>query len=198
MNYPYSETNRLEQPHAYMYTAFGGVDFLAAYHSSREKALARFKGLQGGPELDKNCRPLASFSTAESVNTGELLLSLLSAQSVREEKKEIKAWLDRLAQRFEVSKKLSETYLPGFRKGEGPTDCVRLYLLLSQALSLEYGATRELKFLSTLLKVNDLLCSLPDHQLANLPGPGLAAVLEAELSGVRQLAKEKEVSLGAS
>ena len=73
---------------------------------------------------------------------------------------------------------------------------VRIYWLFALALSLFYVDSGKIKYLNTLLKVNDLLCSLPEYQIQNgIPKYGLMAVLSIEIVSVLALAKNKGVKL---
>ena len=59
--------------------------------------------------------------------------------------------------------------------------------------------TKEIKFLSTLLKLNDLLCSLSEDDLRdNIPQYGLSAVLATELISIQSLSDKKGVSFASS
>jgi len=245
MNYSYSQTNRLDEQHNYMYTPFQGEALLQSYQSSRMavarrcgkarrggaesdyilvayalQALARlfdvasaeggnkFRALlEGGSQQkfeqnkkeesrwDDLAQDLHRITTDEPVATLDLLLALIAAQLINPQDANIKSWLDRLVQRFEVTKKLYESYPPGFRKGEGANSSVRLYWLFALALSLFYVGTNEIKYLSTLLKVCDLLCSLPEHALQEcIPEQGLLAVLATEILSVQLLAEQKGVA----
>lgn len=230
MSYPYTALNRLDEPHHYMYTPFGGADFLRAYRQDRAAVLRRialaaagdaafeapvlaclkrlgWDGAQLGQATSQPVPPptgsdpaadLARFSVAGPVDTSRLLEALLAAQLSVAGSEQVKAWLDRLVQRFEVTKKLYAAYPPGFRKGEGAHTSVRLYWLLALSLTLAYARTRSLKYLNTLLKVNDLLASLPSHMFAgHLSVKLMTTVFEVELAGVCSLAEIGEKSHAA-
>lgn len=245
MNYPYSQLNRLEEPHAYMYTPFQGEALLQSYRSSRITVVLRHaaagndsaapdhmlvtcalpaleklfdsislearehfrtvlecagirksaQDMAEGGGLVELAKGLASLTTAERVITLDLLLAVIAVELTDVHDFSTKAWLDRLVQRFEVTKKLYESYPPGFRKGEGANTSVRLYWLFALALCLYYTRSHEIKYLSTLLKVCDLLCSLPENSLqGHVPERGLSAVLAAEIVGVQLLAEKKGVT----
>lgn len=141
---------------------------------------------------------LARLTPSEVVVTSDLLAALLCSMTTRRDPDETKPWLDRLCQRFEVTKKLFDSYQPGFRKGEGSSTSIPLYWQFALALALFHAATGQLKYLSTLLKVCDLLCSLPVDALErDIPRNGLATVLAAELASVRRLAESKGLQLGS-
>ena len=133
---------------------------------------------------------LASFKINQNIDTESLLCSLVFSQLKDEENKTIKNWIDRLVQRFEVSKKLYVHYPSGFRLGKGVTDKVYLYWLFSLSLSLYYTKTRSIKYLSTFLKVNDLICSLDDNFLLNkIPFQGISMILQVEMLCIKLISK---------
>lgn len=247
MSYPYSQVNRLEEPHSYMYTRFQGGGFLDLYLSSRMAVINRlFPAEEAGEEFDallfcsfsvieehirsyssaaaKNFselttgwglhilrgasiaderleqrgKDLTAFSINERINASELLSALIIVQLSGAGSDNEKVWLDRLVQRFEVTKKIYESYPSGFKKGEGLNTLVRLYWQFALSLCLYYTRTREIKFLSTLLKVCDLLCSLPENMLrGQIPEHGLPLVLAVEVNSILLLAEEKGVSLAS-
>jgi hypothetical protein len=102
------------------------------------------------------------------------------------------AWLDRLVQRFEVTKRLYETYASGFRKGSGDYKSLSRYWLLALALCLSLSQTESLRLLNTLLKVCDLLCSVELEGLnSELSGAGMRVVLATEGAMVRAIMQRK-------
>jgi hypothetical protein len=243
INYEYTEVNRFDRPHKYMYTPYQGVDFLDAYFRDRSKYLKRFEQLKkiegyqnkvdlslhskaaivlnsffdikfsdkiyeplksvidlnGRVKLDSqlvhktNIITLTSFNTSGNINSENLLRSLLGAQLDKGNKSLIKFWLDLLVQRFEVTKKIYESYPANFRKGEGRSDIVRFYWLFALSLVLFYCGTRNIKYLSSLLKVTDLLCSLGERSLnKNIPIQSLSLIILAEMLSVKLLSKTIE------
>ena len=141
--------------------------------------------------FDKN---IEIMSGDEQVKTLDLLHGLIAAQLINIHTECTKSWLDRLVQRFEVTKKIYEVYLPGFRKGDGTNESIYLYWLFALALCIFYARSNEIKYLGTLLKVNDLLCSLPENdRRIYIPEHGLATILVAEVLSIQLLAKRKGV-----
>ncbi|TVO60272.1 hypothetical protein [Denitromonas ohlonensis] len=227
MNYDYTAEDRLEQPHKYMYARFGGKAFLTAYMADRRARCdalpgsapggddaARVTGALQDPALsnlgiriapdaagqDKpsaDLRPLDSFSVDATIETSELLEALFDAQFAQRDEAARAFWLRRLTQRFEVSKKLYQRYPPGFRKGDGPNDDIRLYALFSLTLALAWHVQPQLQHLSTLLKLNDLLLSLPPERLTNaFPADGVRLSVATELNAITRLANEQGIRLG--
>lgn len=218
MIYTYVEKNRLEQPCHYMYTSFEGADMLASYFSSRSGCENLFDSIQEEKYIDTmsafilekvaskvrieksvNIRTtskekssvisLGEFDVNDSIVTEKLLYSLIINQAHEHGFSPlVGVWANRLVQRFEVSKKLYELYPSGFRKGEGGSSNIKLYWLFSLSLCLAYFSSRNLQYLSTLLKVNDTLCSLEKEQLERfIPLNGLQLVLKLEADYVKKL-----------
>lgn len=226
MNYDYTAEDRLEHPHKYMYAPFGGGAFLAAYLADRRarcdglpaspadgKDAGRVNRALRDPALSHlgipispialgleepwaDRPPLASLATETTIVTSELLEALLDALLGRRDAAARAFWLQRLTQRFEVSKKLYRRYPPGFRKGDGPNDDIRLYALFSLTLALAWQVQPHLQHLSTLLKLNDLLLSLPPERLTSaFPADGVRLSVAAELNAVTRQANEQGVRL---
>jgi len=133
---------------------------------------------------------LSSFNMNNEIYTQSLLESLLNNQLNKSDENLIKFWLDLLVQRFEVTKKIYKSYSVNFRKGNDRSDMVQLYWMFALSLILYFCATKKIKYMSTLLKVSDLLCSL-DLELLNksLPSQGLSLILLVELLSVKLLSK---------
>ena len=88
-----------------------------------------------------------------------------------------------------IIKKLYTTYPKGFRSGKGKTNVVRLYWMFALLLNLCYVETQNIKYLSTLLKVSDLLCSLDSNNrlIHKIPKQGLVLILLVEIINIRSL-----------
>jgi len=227
-SYEYTEVNRLEEPHKYMYTSYLGIKFVSSYFSDRLKHLKRFQEnykamdnqsadsylymgvknildslmqkeaselgnkyvLKGISLSNKHIKikDLLFFNIKDDIDTELLLSSLLYVQINHKKDELVKEWLDHLVQRFEVTKKLYIRYPEGFRKGEGVADNIRLYWLFSLSLSLYYANTQSIKYLNTLLKVSDLLCSLEsDVLVGKIPLQGLSMIIQVEMFYVRSI-----------
>ena len=133
-------------------------------------------------------------SLGQSVKTSTLLDGLFASILLDVNNISNKIWLDRLVQRFEVTKKLYEEYLPGFRKGRGHNNLIKLYWLFALVLSIYYSQTNQIKYLSTILKVCDLITSLPFKDLArDITEFGLDLVLSSEMIFVLNLIKDKGI-----
>lgn len=208
MIYPYAAENRLDAPHAYMYAPYGGEDFLAAYVADRRARLElHLQGASSPPHADlKDALAAAARSMAAAMRpeafspTGTIplqplhaaLLGVLAAGDVVA----AQPWLIRVIQRFEVSKKLYAAYAPGFRKGEGDAREPARYAELALCLALAHALSGQLQYLSTLLKLVDLLLSLdPDTLRPACPPERLTLLVAAELDAVATLAAAQGVTI---
>ena len=236
MIYEYTVTNRLDNPHKYMYTPYQGKNFVNAYFKNRLENITRLQAQSNKSYSDidlhfcaksifqskellnrevsyweimydfsdismvEDISPLAKydeviklkfFKLENEIETEKLLSSLLFSQLDFKNDRLIKEWLDRLIQKFEVTKKLYSLYPKGFKAGKGKTNIVRLYWMFSLLLSLRCVEKQNVKYLSTLLKVNDLLCSLDNKILLKhkIPEHGLMLVLLVEMAKIRSLSR---------
>lgn len=176
-------------------------------HISPEAA-SRFEQLVGGGlatvspagnplrELEQQAIALIHFSLKEPVETAALLEAVVAAQLSGQHIENVKEWSDRLIQRFEVTKKLYDNYPAGFRKGEGAGSSIRLYWLFALSLSLSYASSQQIKYISTLLKVCDLLLSLPESiRTGFLSVSGMSSVLATEIVSIQLLIEKKKINV---
>jgi hypothetical protein len=141
---------------------------------------------------------LARFSPDREVSTSALLRAVVCSFSEEVMQDEARVWLDRLVQRFEVTKRLYEKYPTGFRKGAGDFDCLWRYWMLGLALCICLAEERSLRLLNTLLKVCDLLCSVDINDLRKaVPDAGMRMVLAMEAVSIHALMIDKDLLCAA-
>lgn len=210
LSYHYTDVDQLDKPHSYAYSQFGGKKFLSSYVSDRLKRISpyssRFRSTQSSNllfELSAAAQSLGSLDELESFLLGEtirlkpLLRSLLAVLG-RNDYSAAHPWMARVVQRFEVSKKLYPTYGANFRGGVGAVDDLERYVEFGLCLAISYELSGRMQYLSTLLKVNDLLLSI-DLNLSLSPSTArlLALAVAAELRAVFLLAEKCGVSIDA-
>ena len=137
------------------------------------------------------CMPLSSFSIKKEVETKSLLFSLINSQLSQKNTKLVKFWLDLLIQRFEVTKKIFSSYKVNFRKGNGNSNIVSLYLMLAISLILFFCLTKKIKYMNTFLKLSDLICSLDTKYLVRfVPKDTLSLILLIEILNIKLILKK--------
>tara|TARA_Y100000591_G_C21854904_1_gene714596 strand:+ start:12928 stop:13656 length:729 start_codon:yes stop_codon:yes gene_type:complete len=119
-------------------------------------------------ETLKDYEPIDIFNLDKKVETKPLLRNLYYSSLTTNDFKDIdKVWLDKLVQRFEVTKKLYSEYLPGFRKGIGEYREIEFYWFLGMILAISISKSNNLNYLNTLIKICDLITSQSLNTLAN-------------------------------
>ncbi|ANN74227.1 hypothetical protein [Bordetella bronchialis] len=153
IRYQYASGDLLEERNTYFYSSFQGQAFLDAWHGQRDAFLA-LAPRQGGE----------SRATAAITPTEMLLDRLHSALVAGEAGGARLAELDRLVQRFEVTKRVHAQYNENWRPVD--TDDYRAlgpYVRLGEVLELAYGKVRRLQYLNALLKCLDTLTALHER-----------------------------------
>ncbi len=157
--YPYATGDLLEVRNSYSYTPYHGASFLEAWRLQRDAAMA----------TDAASRP--ADTPAESP-TGALLRDTLAGLASATPDDAINT-LNRLLQRFEVTKRVHGEYNANWRPVD-PQDYhdLNLYLQLARCLDQAYALTSGLQYLNGLLKCLDTLtayqATLPPGQRETL------------------------------
>jgi methionyl-tRNA formyltransferase len=149
--YPYAQGDLLETRNTYFYTPFHGRPFLKAWEAERSGILSAPSAPETGrpPEFPQHPRPT------------DLLLDSLHEAISRRPDAESWSSLDRLLQRFEVTKRLHGEYNSAWRPCD-PADYTapQRYLRFAEVLEIAYAATAALPYLNGLLKCMDTLTAL--------------------------------------
>ena len=103
-------------------------------------------------------------------------------------------WTDFLLQRFEVTKRLHAAYTSSLKPADRDYKCTDNYALLAALLIYRYRADPNLKYLNTVLKLNDLLASAGYHQHTTLTQLVTLAAVETELAALHLLMAEHQVN----
>ena len=180
-DYPYAKGDRLEERNSYFYTPFEGKNFIRAWEQNRAPLLA----------LEPPTAPTpADISGNTWEHDAKKLLEHLMATVTKDQ-----SLLDKLLQRFEVTKRIYTTYNSNLRpmKPEEYHD-LELYLRWAEVLETAYSHTEKLPYLNALLKVLDTLIS-QDEKLTTATLSRLAWLLEREKKHVKTLAASLEVTL---
>jgi methionyl-tRNA formyltransferase len=180
--YPYASGDRLEQRNTYFYTPYFGIAFLEAWRQQRAQALRELAAAPssalGGSEAAPGWH--ATDRLLESIYRDLSAGDLPDNDSLRT--------LNRLLQRFEVSKRLHGAYDANWRATDvSDYRSMDRYLRFGEILVLAYGRAGALPYLSALLKIVDTLTS----RLETLDAPQrtrLAEVIVRERDYVDRLA----------
>ncbi len=123
-----------------------------------------------------------------------LLDHVFAALSATGNSPESVLWLERLIKKFEVTKRIHESYAEGFLAADKTRrHNLDLYVRLAEVFDLAYRRTDSLPALNALLKIIDTLCSQRDALAENLK-PRLARLIENERGYILALADAREVA----
>ena len=181
MNYPYSEHNRFDDPNNYMYTPFGGVQFLDAYFANRSNAIVTLK-------------KIASNSSASSVDVCDCSthtqLIEIQQQMHCEDRDIALERLEKYIRRFEVAKRLRNEYPVRDSSDLAP---INTHILFYSMLMDAYADYHDIRYFNVMLKVGDSLISTIEVIDLNIDHQHLLLLIEKEVRAVQALMKKMNV-----
>ena len=207
-SYIFSSENRFLKPHKYMYTNFIGENFFIAYRKDRKKRLedlcdfsldqiksfdeAIISYLDNPSSFLKPRIPILNEEV--EVSLSEIIVQTIHKIRVKFTAKEEKN-IYKIIQRFEVSKVFYEKYDKNLKKGFNKDFSPVNYLYFSYCLCLAYMWSNNKQFLSTLLKLNDLILSLDKSKIkADCDVYLLFLVINYEMKCIDKLLLENDIN----
>jgi hypothetical protein len=180
-HYPYATGDRLEDRNTYSYSPYVGRALFVDWASQRDGALRLAHGQTTHVSPDQP--------------TDRLLAKLLATLAAGTTRPTEWGQIDRLLQRFEVSKRLHGEYNTNWRP-VAPTDYHGLerYLRFAEMMAMAYRADTRLQYLNGLLKCVDTLTSLAG-ELDTAQTVRLADLVRQERSHVHTLAQKLGVDI---
>jgi methionyl-tRNA formyltransferase len=154
INYPFAEGDRLVKRNTYFYTPYGGREFLSAWMDDRSGSTADpMEPPPPGPLPDLDEKVFETAILLEHLMAGVRVGIELSGKEA--------GWLLSLVKRFEITKRLHDSYNEKFRP-ENPKSyhSLSLYVRFAEVVAVAYGTTQNLIYLNALLKVIDTLMAL--------------------------------------
>ena len=193
MNYIYSKGDLLETSQKYQLSTFHGNDFLNSYKIERESILNKLDTKITRKiilsELIKILLPPENIISEKQITkfvTETLLITFLNKLQLTPNDKTI---LSKLLKSFEIKKKIFTEY--DFNQNTFSTDYknLRNYILFSLLCSKEFKDSQNLKFLNTVLKLNDIISSKINHISNNYDLLLAFNAIDLELIGINTLNK---------
>jgi len=189
-NYPYIKNDILNNKVSYSYSEYSGMDFINNWRDIRFGYIAQFKSIN---KIDNSnlLNHLLKISTENSSSDKIFDFWILSLI----ENKAVDPKINLLLKRFEVTKKIFRNYDIDFR----PIDKLdfqnlKLYLKFGCVLSLSYYRSNKIQYLNTLLKLNDILCSMFEHLNENEKGITIL-LLENEIEFVEKIIQKLNIQV---
>jgi len=158
IKYNYSKKDQIHQIQKYQKTPFEGKNFLLAYQNLREKNMKIIKEkISEEIKISKILKNIPIGKSEEGkICTRILLESILKDNLYLEKNEEI---INYIIKKFEVKKRIFSSYNKLFVENSSNYEEMINYILLSNICIIKYEKTENLKFLNTILKLNDLICS---------------------------------------
>ena len=197
--YKYTEKNLLDFPESYFYSKYHGKLFLESYLNTRNKMLLNYsskinndynlKDLQ--KDIISNIECQNKFKkNLPSFNTFNFLFSKLNQKKIDKSDK----IFNRLIQKFEISKKINDLYSNGDLKPIGNNRSIEIYVLFGICLIQYYELTNNLKYLNSILKLVDILCSVKNNN-SLIFSLGSVFIIEKELYFIKHLLNKNQIKI---
>ena len=168
MEYSYANTDLLEFPQKYQMTPFEGREFLSSYEKNRQKILDKINNNQTVNSLSHTLELLQKQFLIDIksdqkifVTSNQLSSILLRLQHQKETQQETK-FIMALLKKFEIKKRIFSEYDHELKENSTDFKILTNYILLAAICAKKFQDNSNPKFLNTLLKLNDTICSQID------------------------------------
>ena len=168
MEYSYTNADLLEFPQKYQMTPFEGREFLSSYEKNRQKILDKIKNNQTVNSLSHTLKLLQKQFLIDIksdqkifVTSNQLSSILLRLQHQKETQQETK-FIMALLKKFEIKKRIFSEYDHELKENSTDFKILTNYILLAAICAKKFQDNSNPKFLNTLLKLNDTICSQID------------------------------------
>ena len=196
MEYSYANTDLLEFPQKYQMTPFEGREFLSSYEKNRQKILDKIKNNQTVNSLSHTLillqkQFLIDIKSDQKifVTSNQLSSILLRLQHQKETQQETK-FIMALLKKFEIKKRIFSEYDHELKENSTDFKILTNYILLAAICAKKFQDNSNPKFLNTLLKLNDTICSQIDsiNDVNNLSL--IYYIINLELEYIRDLIRK--------
>ena len=196
MEYSYTNTDLLEFPQKYQMTPFEGRELLSSYEKNRQKILDKIKNNQTVNSLSHTLKLLQKQFLIDIksdqkifVTSNQLSSIFLRLQHQKETQQETK-FIMALLKKFEIKKRIFSEYDHELKENSTDFKILANYILLAAICTKKFQDSSNLKFLNTLLKLNDTICSQIDsiNDVNNLSL--IYYIINLELEFVRDLIRK--------
>jgi len=192
--YPYSNGNLLKSPQKYQMTPFLDKNFLDNYQNSRINYLEKIsnfekidleKIIQNINQKHAHKKKFAGYNFETSLILLDALTNLISDEN------DNFIIIDKFIKKFETKKLIFSKYDNNLRQISNEYSEIQNYLLLALICVFKFKNSKNLKYLNTLLKLNDTICS----QINSIDNPTDASlfniVITYELNFITTLIEKK-------
>jgi len=200
--YWYTKSDLLEDPEKYQKSPFLGLEFMINYLNKRNSVIThlqesqKFKKKAEISEYIDNIKiKFSEIITKEEIHLEELLKAIINEKKLQSKDKQLDELIDIFLKKFEVKKRLYLLYDNNFKDKTKNFKKLINYILLAHLCIIRYHETLNLKFLNTLLKINDTTCSQLDYIKNSTEKKLLVESLKDEIEIIKNLCNKKGVEL---
>ena len=168
MEYRYASGDLLEFPQKYQMTPFEGKEFISSYEQSRKDVLDKIDEQNINLKLIDTLKLLQKQFLIDIksdqkifVTSNQLSSILLRLQHQKETQQETK-FIMALLKKFEIKKRIFSEYDHELKENSTDFKILTNYILLAAICAKKFQDNGNPKFLNTLLKLNDTICSQID------------------------------------
>ena len=161
-SYTYSDGNLLKNPQKYQMTPFLDKNFLNDYQRTRINYLEKISKFEK-IELEKIIHNInqkdmqddrsSKFNSVTSIMLFDVLTALINDENNNFD------IIDKFIKKFETKKLIFSKYDDNLQPISNEYSEIRNYLLLATICVFKFKNSKNLKYLNTLLKINDTICS---------------------------------------
>jgi hypothetical protein len=157
-DYSYSKKGQLDHPQKYQKTPFEGKNFLLIYQNFREKSIRILKEkIEEEIDLNEILGRIEINKNKDSKFITRILLESILKENTHSKKNQ--KIINTFIKKFEIKKRIFSSYDKLFFENSLNYKEIINYILLSNICIIKYQKSKNLKFLNTVLKLNDIICS---------------------------------------
>jgi hypothetical protein len=198
LEYPYTKKDLLQHPQKYQHSIFEGKSFIFSYLNLRKKINKKIKNNTTIVSVSDTVNSLSSLNHTTAITktnsfvTEEFLTNFLKNNKIKENEIQI---LEKLLKIFEINKKIYSSY--NFKLNEHSNDfsLLRNYVLFSLICIKLFQMNENLKYLNTILKLNDIICSKINSVVDNNDLSLIYNTIKFEIQQIEKLLKNNSVRL---
>lgn len=187
MQYKYVTDNNLLNKQNYMYSEFGGKDFLDAYFQNRNDYINKHS-------IDSDIPRICDSTQNPTLTQLRDLAEKIKIQGI--ESRIVKDEVDSFTKSFEVRKRIYSAYDENFKPlPEADFTSYESYIVFASILMHVFEKTKCLKYLSCLLKIDDTVISL-ETLLDEEQNNKVVQIIKNEIRFICEVAKERAIEMG--
>ena len=196
VKYQYCNRDLLSKPEKYNFASFEGKKFLENYLDFRFSIVEKLKN-----SIEVNVtftKLIGSFCNQNISKENDIELENLLAKTICEKKTnshKLDVNIDIFLKKYEIKKRLMSKYDTNFFEKNQDYKNLRNYLLLGLLCVIRYDETRNLKFLNTILKINDMLITQTKKIHEQIDLSIFKYSLEYEIKFVKELCELKGLEI---